>query len=178
MGLYRKFVGNTRKPEGLLGRLMVAGMNSGHAALADWGCQNLEEKSLSMILDVGCGGGANVKRFLQRCPKAHVTGVDYSAVSVEKAGKLNAAAIQAGRCEVLQSDVSSLTFPEHTFDLVTAFETVYFWPEISRSFGQIFRVLRPGGPLFDRQRIHGNRCGGREIFENNRRDASFTRRSN
>lgn len=31
MGLYRKFVGNTRKPEGLLGRLMVAGMNSGHA---------------------------------------------------------------------------------------------------------------------------------------------------
>ena len=98
-----------------------------------------------MILDVGCGGVANVKRFLQRCPKAHVTGVDYSAVSVEKTRKLNAAAIQAGRCEVLQSDVSSLTLPEHTFDLVTAFETIYFWPEISRSFGQIFRILRPGG---------------------------------
>ena len=28
-------------------------------------------------------------------------------------------------------------------------------------------------PLFDRQRIHGNRCGGREIFENNRRDAAL-----
>lgn len=145
MGLYRKFVGNTRKPEGLLGRLMVAGMNSGHAALADWGCQSLEEESFSMILDIGCGGGANVKRFLQRCPQAHVTGVDYSAVSVEKAGKLNAAAIQAGRCEILQADVTSLTLSDNTFDLATAFETVYFWPDISRSFGQIFRVLRPGG---------------------------------
>lgn len=98
-----------------------------------------------MILDIGCGGGANVRRFLQRWPKAHVTGVDYSAVSVEKARKLNAAAIQAGCSEILQADVSSLTLPENTFDLVTAFETVYFWPEISRSFGQIFRVLRPGG---------------------------------
>lgn len=98
-----------------------------------------------MILDIGCGGGANVKRFLQRCPQAHVTGVDYSAVSVEKAGKLNAAAIQAGRCEIFQADVASLTLSDNTFDLATAFETVYFWPDISRSFGQIFRVLRPGG---------------------------------
>lgn len=44
MGLYQKFVGNTRKPDGLLGKLMVAGMNVGHAALAEWGCCFLGEK--------------------------------------------------------------------------------------------------------------------------------------
>ncbi|MDO5538650.1 MAG: hypothetical protein Q4F83_01050 [Eubacteriales bacterium] len=41
MGLYQRFVSNTRKPKGLSGRLMVAGMNSGHAALANWGCRFL-----------------------------------------------------------------------------------------------------------------------------------------
>ena len=37
MGLFRKFVNQTRKPEGVLGKLMVNGMNGGHAKLADWG---------------------------------------------------------------------------------------------------------------------------------------------
>lgn len=145
MGLYQKFVGNTRKPEGFLGRLMVAGMNSGHTALADWGCRFLGAEAPAAILDIGCGGGANVKRFLRAYPQAYVTGVDYSEISVEKARKINRTAIQAGRCEIAQADVSSLTLPENTFDLVTAFETVYFWPEINHSFEQVFRVLRPGG---------------------------------
>ncbi len=40
--------------------------------------------------------------------------------------QLMAAAIQAGRCEVLQADVSRMNLPENQYDLVTAFETVYF----------------------------------------------------
>lgn len=145
MGLYQKFVSNTRKPEGLLGRLMVAGMNSGHAALANWGCRFLGEETPVAVLDMGCGGGANVKRFLSAYPAAQVTGADYSAVSVEKAQKLNAAAIQAGRCQIILADVSKLNLPENRFDLVTAFETVYFWPEIEGSFETVYRVLRPDG---------------------------------
>ena len=37
MGLFRKYVNQTRKPEGFLGKLMIGGMNGGHAKLADWG---------------------------------------------------------------------------------------------------------------------------------------------
>lgn len=37
MGLFRKFVNNTRKPEGLLGSIMIWGMNVGHARMAKWG---------------------------------------------------------------------------------------------------------------------------------------------
>ena len=37
MGLFRDFVSQTRKPEGLLGKMMLSGMNSGHAKMADWG---------------------------------------------------------------------------------------------------------------------------------------------
>ena len=35
MGLYKKFVSQTRKPEGALGKMMLKGMNSGHAKVAE-----------------------------------------------------------------------------------------------------------------------------------------------
>ena len=38
-----------------------------------------------------------------------------------------------------------LPFDDGRFDVVTAFETVYFWPEIARCFVEIYRVLKPGG---------------------------------
>ncbi|MBQ3904833.1 MAG: hypothetical protein II744_07630 [Eubacterium sp.] len=38
MSLMSKFFGNTKKPEGFLGKMMVNGMNgNSHAALAEWG---------------------------------------------------------------------------------------------------------------------------------------------
>ena len=67
---------------------MVSGMNSGsHAKLADFGFSLLGEENFKRIVDLGCGGGRNVGELLRRYPAAHVTGVDYSAVSVEKAKK-------------------------------------------------------------------------------------------
>ena len=37
MGLFKNYVSQTRKPEGKLGKMMLNGMNSGHAKMADWG---------------------------------------------------------------------------------------------------------------------------------------------
>ena len=53
--------------------------------------------------------------------------------------------IKAGRCSVEWGDVSRLTLPAEKFDLVTAFETVYFWPELIPCFNQVARVMKPGG---------------------------------
>ena len=32
--------------------------------------------------------------------------------------------------------------------MVTAFETVYFWPELAQNFREVYRVLKPGGVFF------------------------------
>ena len=72
-------------------------------------------------------------------------GIDYSAVSVEKARKVNAGAIAAGRCTVQQASVAELPFEAEQFDVVTAFETVYFWPDLAQNFREVYRVLKPGG---------------------------------
>ena len=139
------FFENTRKPVGLGGKIMVAMMNFGHSAMAEWGLRFLQPAPDAMVLDCGCGGGANIKTLLKLCPKGKVQGIDYSAVSVEKARKVNASAIAAGRCAVQQASVAELPFEAEQFDVVTAFETVYFWPELAQNFREVYRVLKPGG---------------------------------
>ena len=145
MGLLRKFFSNTGKPEGVMGKIVVAMMNKGHAGIAAWGFSHLDLQGNEQVLDCGCGGGANVAVFLRMVDEGHVTGLDYSTVSVAKARKVNSAAIAAGRCSIVQGNVQELPFDDGGFDVVTAFETVYFWPELPRCFGEMHRVLKPGG---------------------------------
>ena len=145
MGLYKDFVNQTRKPEGFLGKMMLNGMNSGHAKMADWGLSHLPEINPVEVADLGCGGGRNAGELLKRYPKAHVTAVDYSDLSVAKATEYNRNMIEAGRCTVLQGDVSDLKLPEEKYDLATAFETIYFWPGLEKCFGQVAKILKKDG---------------------------------
>ena len=145
MGLFKDYVSQTRKPEGLLGKLMLNGMNSGHARMADWGFSHLPEIDPKSAVDLGCGGGRNAGELLKLFPEALVTAIDYSELSVEKARRYNQNMIAAGRCKVQQGDASNLKLPAENYDLVTAFETIYFWPGLERCFSQVARVLRPGG---------------------------------
>ena len=144
MSLLSKIFGNTRKPEGFLGKMMVNGMNgNSHAALAEWGFGFITVNQNDTALDCGCGGGANVKRLLAKCDKAY--GIDYSEISVSKSKEINAEAIKNNRCEIHQCDVRSLPFDNDSFNVVTAFETVYFWQDMEKAFAEIYRVLRSGG---------------------------------
>ena len=142
------FFQNACKPERLGGKIMVAMMNMGHASLAAWGFQHISIPKNGSALDVGCGGGANLKKLLSKCPRGIVKGIDYSAVSDETSRKVNAKDIQAGRCEVLQASVTELPFEDASFDLVTAFETIYFWPGLADCFREVYRVTKPGGTFF------------------------------
>ena len=139
------FFDNARKPTGLGGRIMVSMMNIGHRSLADWGLKYLKLNNDANVLDCGCGGGANIKKLLKLCPNGFVKGIDYSPVSVAKANKVNRGAVSIHRCVVLQGNVADMIFASEWFDAVTAFETVYFWPNLLQSFKEIYRVLKSGG---------------------------------
>lgn len=145
MSIAKDFFSQTRKPEGFLGKVMLGTMNSGHAKLADWGFTHLPAMTPENAVDLGCGGGRNAGELLKMFPKAHVTAVDYSELSVKKAAAYNRIMIEAGRCTAMQGDVSALPFRDGSFDLATAFETVYFWPGPVKSFSEVCRILKPGG---------------------------------
>jgi ubiquinone/menaquinone biosynthesis C-methylase UbiE len=97
------------------------------------------------ILDVGCGGGRTVRKLAGLAPEGKVVGLDYSAASVAVSRETNADDIAAGRVQVAQGSVAALPFPDCTFDVVTAVETHYYWPDLAANVGEVLRVLKPGG---------------------------------
>jgi len=145
MGIYRDFLNQTRKPEGVLGKMMVSGMNEGHAKLADWGMSHLTRIIPDKIAELGCGGGRNIHELLKRYPNASLTAVDHSTVSVNKATEYNDNLIKEGRCIIKQGDIALLDIGKQEYDLATAFETIYFWPGLEKCFSNVADILKPGG---------------------------------
>ena len=143
----KELIINARKPVGELGDKLLDRMNESHESLAQWGVSHLDISKDDVILDIGCGGGVNVERFL-KMTENKVYGLDYSEIAVEKSTKLNQDAIDEGRCEVIQGSVSELPFEDNTFDIVTGFETVYFWPDFVNDCKEVRRVLKDDGIMF------------------------------
>ena len=137
------FFSNMRKPEGKLGNIQLKSMNNEHTPVSLWGLKHLNISPDDVILDIGCGGGMNINRMAQGAKKVY--GVDYSIESVNLSKEVNEDLIKEGRVEVHEGNVMDLPFEDNSFDIVTAFETVYFWPDIVKSFGEVKRVLKPGG---------------------------------
>ncbi|MBR5502872.1 MAG: class I SAM-dependent methyltransferase [Methanobrevibacter sp.] len=138
---------NARKPVGELGEKLIENMNENHESLARWSVSHLDVSKEDMILDIGCGGGVNVKRFLQMTENK-VFGLDYSKLAVEKSRKMNEKSIEEGMCEIIEGSVSDLPFENNQFDIVTAFETVYFWPDFINDLREVHRVLKDDGIFF------------------------------
>ena len=136
-----------RKPSGRLGRAVVGRMNLSHASLTDWGLEHVRIEPSFTMLDVGCGGGRTIHVLAARAPNGRVYGIDYSEASVEASRETNQSAVAAGRVEIQQGSVSKLPFADAMFDLVTAVETHYYWPDLPNDAREIARVLKPGGTL-------------------------------
>ena len=134
-----------RNPTGSLGRSVARAMNVGHAKMTDWALDQVTIPKNATLLDVGCGGGRTIQRLAALAPDGEVVGLDNSATSVATSRETNAKEIQAGRVRIEQGSVAAMPFPDGTFDIVTAVETHYYWPDLPANVREIFRVLKPGG---------------------------------
>jgi SAM-dependent methyltransferase len=134
-----------RKPTWWTGRMIARSMNLRHSALTAWGLRHLAFEPGSTILDVGCGGGHAIQQLTALAPRGKVYGVDYSAASVAVASEVNAASIATGRADIRRGSVSNLPFEAGMFDVVTAVETHYYWPDFASDLKEVGRILKPGG---------------------------------
>jgi Cyclopropane fatty acid synthase and related methyltransferases len=141
--MLHKLFSNFRKPEGFLGGLIAGLMNKGHAPLTRQVVDQLDVRPGDVVLDIGCGGGGAIRLMAERAVKVH--GVDYSEASVRKSIAANKAGVAAGKVAIEVADVRALPFPAEMFTLVTAFETVFFWPDLEECFRGILKILKKGG---------------------------------
>ncbi len=133
------------KPSGWIGRLLLRNMNTRHSSVTDWGLSHVKIGTRDVVLDVGCGGGRTVAKLAGAAAEGKVYGVDHSAASLAVATKNNAKQIAAGNVEIRSGSVSQLPFPDAMFDLATAVETHFFWPNLTGDVREVVRVLKPGG---------------------------------
>ena len=144
MRLLKSLFTNCAHPKGRMGRAMLKFMNLCHAPLTNWGLSLVDIQDSWTMLDIGCGGGATLKRLLKRSRGAQVYGIDLSEESVAKAIKVNADVINK-QVFVQQGSAAELPYEDGKFNLVTAVETVYFWPNLPSCLQEVHRVLKPGG---------------------------------
>jgi ubiquinone/menaquinone biosynthesis C-methylase UbiE len=139
-------VSQCQRPRGWLGRFLLWRMNARHSQVTDWGLAQISIGGHYTILDVGCGGGRTLSK-LARATEGKVYGIDYSEESVAASKRTNARWIEMGRVEVRHGSVSQLPFRDGMFDLVTAVETHFWWPNLPMDLREVLRILTPGGML-------------------------------
>lgn len=97
------------------------------------------------VLDIGCGGGY-LARLLAAAvaPGGHVTGVDPSAPAISHARRR-----APDGCSFAVGAAQDLDLADDSFDVVTSTLAVHHIPGAARpdAFGEMYRVLRPGGRL-------------------------------
>ena len=144
---YHKLTENAVKPEGFWGKLMIRSMNKGHSDMTDWALDYIKFENGFRVLDVGCGGGKTVAKLCGKVGSGKVYGIDYSDLCVQKSLKANKKNVLCGKADIRKASVSELPFENESFDLVTAVETYYFWPDKLNDLIEIKRTLRRGGKL-------------------------------
>jgi len=145
MSLLNQLIKQAKGPEGFVGKIMIQIMNIVHAKRTRWGINKLYIKEDATALDVGCGGGNAITLLIKRLPKGKVFGIDYAEDCVDTTVKKNIRAVNSGQVEVIKASVSELPFSKESFDLVTAIQTHYFWPDLENDISEVYRVLKEKG---------------------------------
>ena len=134
--------GNPAKPQGEDGATMLKRMNESHSPVTCWALEHWQIAPEEELLDIGCGGGATLKRMGEKITTGHLTGVDYSPVSVKTSLKTNRQDVESGKMKVLEGSVEALPFADDGFDKIITVESFYFWPDPQENLKEVRRVVR------------------------------------
>lgn len=135
-----------RKPSGWFGSVILRRLlNRMNMAIVESTLSRIRLEPHHQILEIGFGGGAAMALISRRLTTGVVSGVDFSPEMVRAAERRFRREIANGRLRVQLGDIAALPFASATFDRVFTINTIYFWQDTVQGFGQIRRVLKPGG---------------------------------
>ena len=97
------------------------------------------------LLEVGCGGGAFLRKALESGCSA--TGVDHSPEMVRLTRDQNRVALEGGRLTVLEGDAGSLPVEDGAFTKCVCTAAFPFFPDPSGALREMHRALAGGGQL-------------------------------
>jgi ubiquinone/menaquinone biosynthesis C-methylase UbiE len=93
------------------------------------------------VLDVGCGRGGTVVTLRTFFTPALIAAMDLSTRAVQFCHTTHTGT----HARFLEADAEHIPFADGRFDVVTNIESSHLYPDVDAFYGEVFRVLRPGG---------------------------------
>lgn len=166
-------MGNPAKPQGCAGAEMLERMSESHRPVTDWALSHLEISGNERVLDIGCGGGAALKKMSSKITTGSLTGADYSEVSVEVSCRNNIEDVESGKMKIIHASVDSLPFEDNFFDIIYTIESFYFWSDPAENLKEVRRVLAKNGVFLIVADIYGDAELSLESLESVRKYGLF-----
>ena len=99
------------------------------------------------VLEIGHGPGGLIRLLAGRTGARLIRGVDPSPEMVAYAGRVNRAAVRAGRVQLSLGTAERTGLPDRNVDHVVTVNNVAIWPDLDAGLRELQRVLRPGGSV-------------------------------
>ena len=117
------------------------------------------------VVDIGCGAGMDLMLAADAVgPSGHAIGVDMTEAMAERA-RTGATSLGLANVEVRLGDAMSLPGESESVDVVISNGVLNLTPDKEQAFGEVFRVLKPGG-----QFLYGDIIVANELSESIRRN--------
>ena len=96
------------------------------------------------MLDVGCGVGGPL-RAISVFSGASVVGLNNNEYQIGRAKAIGATSKHFAKCTYIKADFMTLPVASGEFDAAYEIEATCHAPDLRGVYGEIFRVLKPGG---------------------------------
>src|SRR6476469_4910477 len=145
----RRLISQFHRPRGVVGRAVGWFMahRGSNRQRNIWVVSILDIQPTDRVLEVGFGPGIAIAELALRGTRGRVYGIDHSEVMVRQATRRNAAAVRAGRVELLHAPVDRLPAFDTPLDVILAVNSLGFWPDPAQRLSELRDLLRPGGRI-------------------------------
>jgi SAM-dependent methyltransferase len=116
-------------------------MERGHRPVGEQAIALMRVPADARVLDVGCGSGWATRLLASFAINGRVTGIDISDEMIRVARDSS----QTSNVDFETASAEHLPFSDNEFTHAFSMESLYYYANIPKALGEIFRVLKTGG---------------------------------
>ena len=118
------------------------GMEEGHWEITRLTIELMGVRQEDNIFDLGCGSGWASRVLAGMAPKGVIVGADLADHMIREAvGEYP----NPPNTFFLVADAAGIPCRDACFDSLLSVESIYYYPDLETTFGEVCRILRPGG---------------------------------
>lgn len=136
---------NLAKPEGMMGQMVGEYLARENYELNMWAVHTLQIQEGEKILEIGFGPGISIEEMAKTTSAELIAGIDISELMVAKAAKRNARAVEQGKVDLRQGNVTEPPDFGTLFNKIIVINNVMYWPDTIESLRKVRGLLDSNG---------------------------------